>query len=91
MSLIILSMCFFRYSMKGRTKHEVQLQPSRMILFNSQQGSHANLGRTLPDNTKQTLTIPAHSELDKGTLKATYRQAMRYIPESELQSHFYSE
>jgi predicted RNA binding protein YcfA (HicA-like mRNA interferase family) len=57
----------------------------------SQRGSHVKLRRILPDGTKQTLTIPAHPELDKGTLKAIYRQAMRYIPESELQPHFYSE
>jgi len=40
---------------------------------------------------KQTLTIPNHPELDKGTLKAIYRQALRYIPENELKIHFYSE
>jgi len=56
----------------------------------SQRGSHVKLRRVLLDGTKQTLTIPAHSELDKGTLKAIYKQAMRYIPEGELQSHFYS-
>ncbi len=57
----------------------------------SQRGSHVKLRRILPDGSKQTLTIPVHSELDKGTLKAIYKQAMRYIPESELQPHFYSE
>lgn len=57
----------------------------------SQRGSHVKLRRILPDGSKQTLTIPAHSELDKGTLKAIYKQAMRYIPEGELQSYFYSE
>lgn len=57
----------------------------------SQRGSHVKLRRILPDGSKQTLTIPAHSELDKGTLKAIYKQAMRYIPEGELQPHFYSE
>jgi predicted RNA binding protein YcfA (HicA-like mRNA interferase family) len=57
----------------------------------SQRGSHVKLRRILPDGAKQTLTIPAHSELDKGTLKAIYKQAMRYIPEDELQPHFYSE
>jgi predicted RNA binding protein YcfA (HicA-like mRNA interferase family) len=57
----------------------------------SQRGSHVKLRRVLPDGTKQTLTIPAHPELDKGTLKAIYRQAMRYVTEGELQPHFYSE
>jgi predicted RNA binding protein YcfA (HicA-like mRNA interferase family) len=57
----------------------------------SQRGSHVKLQRILPDGSKQTLTIPAHPELDKGTLKAIYKQAMRYIPESELHPHFYNE
>jgi predicted RNA binding protein YcfA (HicA-like mRNA interferase family) len=55
----------------------------------AQKGSHVKLARVLPDNTRQTLTIPNHAELDKGTLKAIYRQALRYIPENELKSHFY--
>lgn len=55
----------------------------------SQRGSHVKLRRTLPDGTKQTLTIPLHEELDKGTLKAIYRQALRFIPEEELKPHFY--
>lgn len=55
----------------------------------SQRGSHVKLRRTLPDGTKQTLTISLHEELDKGTLKAIYRQALRFIPEEELKPHFY--
>ncbi len=55
----------------------------------SQRGSHVKLRRVLPDRTKQTLTIPLHDELDKGTLKAIIRQASRYIPEEELKPHFY--
>ena len=45
--------------------------------------------RILPDGTKQTLTVPLHDELDKGTLKAIIRQASRYIPEEELKPYFY--
>ena len=56
----------------------------------SQKGSHIKLQRILPDGTKQTLTIPFHDELDKGTIKAIYRQALRYIPENELRAHFYT-
>ncbi|MEM2088312.1 MAG: type II toxin-antitoxin system HicA family toxin [Thermoproteota archaeon] len=55
----------------------------------SQKGSHIKLRRILPDGTKQTLTIPLHEELDKGTLKAIYRQALRFIPEEELKPYFY--
>ena len=38
--------------------------------ISSQKGSHVKLVRILPDGTKQSLTIPYHKELDKGTLKA---------------------
>jgi len=55
----------------------------------SQRGSHVKLRRVLSDGTKQTLTIPLHEELDKGTLKAIFRQALRYISEEDLKSHFY--
>jgi predicted RNA binding protein YcfA (HicA-like mRNA interferase family) len=38
-----------------------------------QRGSHVKLSRLLNNDTRQTLTIPNHSEIDKGTLKAIYR------------------
>ncbi|MEK7146661.1 MAG: type II toxin-antitoxin system HicA family toxin [Patescibacteria group bacterium] len=56
----------------------------------AQKGSHIKLARIL-NGTKQTLTIPNHPELDKGTLKAIYRQAVRYISEEKIKPHFYSE
>lgn len=56
----------------------------------SQRGSHVKI-RRLIHSKKQTLTIPMHSELDAGTLRAILRQATRYIPENELRPHFYSE
>ncbi len=55
----------------------------------SQKGSHVKLKRVLPDETKQTLTVPLHEELDRGTLKAIFKQASRYIPEGELKQYFY--
>ena len=57
----------------------------------AQRGSHAKLQRSLSDGSRQTLTIPTHSELDKGTLRAIYRQALRCIPDAELRAHFYTE
>jgi predicted RNA binding protein YcfA (HicA-like mRNA interferase family) len=57
----------------------------------AQRGSHIKLRRMLSDGTKQTLTIPAHRELDIGTLKAIYRQALRYISEAELYPYFHSD
>lgn len=55
----------------------------------SQRGSHIKLQRILPSGVRQTLTIPNHDELDRGTLKAIYRQALRYISEGELHGYFY--
>lgn len=54
-----------------------------------QRGSHAKL-RRLQNGLKQTLTIPLHTELDKGTLRAIYHQILRYIPEEEIRPHVYT-
>ncbi len=54
----------------------------------SQRGSHIKIKRNISGRT-QTLTVPAHFELDPGTLRAIIRQAARFIPEQELQPHFY--
>jgi len=56
----------------------------------SQRGSHVKLRRISSEGSKQTLTIVLHDELDRGTLHATYRQALRYIPEEKLFTYFYS-
>jgi predicted RNA binding protein YcfA (HicA-like mRNA interferase family) len=55
----------------------------------SRRGSHVKLRKVLADGTKQTLTIPIHEELDRGTLRAIFRQALRYVPEEELKPYFY--
>ena len=55
-----------------------------------QRGSHIKLRRLATDGSRQTLTIPNHNEIDTGTLRAIYRQALRYVPESELRPYFYS-
>jgi predicted RNA binding protein YcfA (HicA-like mRNA interferase family) len=57
----------------------------------SQKGSHIKLRRTLESGITQTLTIVLHAEVDRGTLHAIYRQALRFIPETELREHFYTE
>ncbi len=56
----------------------------------TQKGSHIKLVRYLSDGSKQILTIPNHDELDRGTLKAIYRQALRYIQEQDLKLYFYN-
>lgn len=55
----------------------------------SQKGSHVKLRRVV-DGEKQTLTIPLHKELDKGTANAIFRQACSYIDESSLREHFFT-
>lgn len=54
-----------------------------------QKGSHIKLKRMVKDSS-QTLTIPRHKELDKGTLQAIYRQASRYVDEDKLRPYFYT-
>ncbi len=57
----------------------------------SRRGSHVKLRREAEGGFKQTLTIPDHPELDRGTIRAIYRQALRYVPETELKPHFYAD
>lgn len=57
----------------------------------STRGSHAKLLRVLPSGQRQTLTIPLHKQLAPGTLRAIFRQALRYIPEADLVPWFFHE
>jgi predicted RNA binding protein YcfA (HicA-like mRNA interferase family) len=57
----------------------------------AQRGSHIKLRRTVSGGRNQTITVPNHTEIDRGTLHAIYRQASRFIPESELRSRFFTE
>ena len=54
-----------------------------------QKGSHIKLKRVI-EGMNQTLTIPNHKELDRGTARAIFNQASRYIPPQELKKFFYS-
>ena len=56
----------------------------------SQRGSHVKLHRNM-SGRRQILTIVLHRGVDKGTLSAIFRQALRYIPEAELEPHFFTE
>ena len=56
-----------------------------------QKGSHIKLRRITSSGIKQTLTVPKHQELDKGTIKAIYNQALRYVADEELKKYFYSD
>lgn len=54
----------------------------------SQKGSHVKLRKEV-SGIRQTLTIPEHHELDRGTAVAIYRQISRFIPETDLRKFFY--
>jgi predicted RNA binding protein YcfA (HicA-like mRNA interferase family) len=56
-----------------------------------QRGSHIKLRRLSPEGARQTLVVPRHDDLDKGTLHAIFRQALRFIPASDLRPHFFHE
>jgi predicted RNA binding protein YcfA (HicA-like mRNA interferase family) len=56
----------------------------------SQRGSHIKLRRLLANGTRQTLTVPNHRELDRGTMLGIYRQALRYVAAEQLAPHFFS-
>jgi predicted RNA binding protein YcfA (HicA-like mRNA interferase family) len=58
------------------------------FLVVAQRGSHMKLKR-MGQEGAQVLTIPAHTSLDVGTLRAILRQASRFIPEEQLHPHFY--
>ena len=51
-------------------------------------GSHAKLRREATGGA-EILTVPLHKALAPGTLHAIYRQACRFIPETELRRHFF--
>lgn len=56
----------------------------------TQKGSHVKLRRAVP-GAIQTLTVPNHKQLKKGTLQVLFRQASRYIDPEQLRPRFYSE
>ena len=61
------------------------------FVLHSQRGSHIKLRRTRADGTTETLTIPGHHEIKRGTLHAIFGQATRFIPEADLRPHFYTD
>lgn len=63
------------------------LKPFGFVVV-AQRGSHMKLKRMGPAGD-QVLTIPAHTALDLGTLRAILRQASRFIPDEQLRPHFY--
>ena len=57
----------------------------------SQKGSHIKMRRMMEDGSHQVLTVPNHKELDRGTSLSLFKQSKRYISDSELRPHFYTD
>ncbi len=58
----------------------------------SQKGSHVKLKKySETSGDAQVMIIPKHKEMDKGTLKGIYSQALKYVPDNELRIYFYSD
>ena len=57
--------------------------------IHDQRGNHIKLRRVTPSGERHTLLVPAHAEIDRGTLSSIFRQACRYISPAELRPHFY--
>ncbi len=55
-------------------------------------GSHHKL-RRIVDEKKQTLNVPVHGNkpIATGTLRAIYKQISAYVPEDDLNPHFYAD
>jgi predicted RNA binding protein YcfA (HicA-like mRNA interferase family) len=54
-------------------------------------GSHCKM-RRIVSNRNQTLMIPMHSSIAKGTLHDIYNQISEYLPESlEVKNFFFTE
>jgi predicted RNA binding protein YcfA (HicA-like mRNA interferase family) len=54
-------------------------------------GSHAKLKRVKPGGVVEILTVPLHKEIAPGTLRAIYRQTLRYVPENEVRPFFFDD
>lgn len=53
-------------------------------------GSHSKLVRRI-GGTEQVLVVPLHTELDRGTQGAIYKQALGYIDEKDIKPFFYTD
>jgi len=51
---------------------------------------HFKVRRASPGGD-ETLVIPNHNPVAKGTLRAIFSQASRYVPQTDLRPHFYNE
>jgi predicted RNA binding protein YcfA (HicA-like mRNA interferase family) len=59
----------------------------------SQRGSHIRLQRLSETGETQRLLVALHDSktIKLGTLKSIYREAIKFIPEENLHSYFYTD
>ena len=55
----------------------------------SQNGSHVKL-RRISIGGSETLIVPAHNQIPKGTLRAIFGQAAKFVPQNDLYPHFFT-
>jgi len=68
----------------------IRILESFGFVVKSQRGSHVKLVR-VSNGSREILTVITHPEMKTGTVVGIFKQASRYISESELREHFYSE
>ncbi len=70
-------------------KQVIKILESFGFNVHDQSGSHIKMRRIFL-GVNQTLIIPNHNPIAKGTLKGIVNQASKYISQSDLVPHFYS-
>jgi predicted RNA binding protein YcfA (HicA-like mRNA interferase family) len=71
------------------SKEIIKILESFGFEISSQRGSHIKMVRQTSIQ-RQILTLPNHKNIDKGTVKAIYNQASRFVSGEELENHFYT-
>ena len=71
------------------SKDIVTILASFGFVVQNQKGRHIKLRRNSGVG-KETLVVAERKQIPKGTLRAIFRQAARYISEAELRPHFYT-
>jgi predicted RNA binding protein YcfA (HicA-like mRNA interferase family) len=79
-----------RGGLKVLTGEDVVAILSRFGFVVAGGAKHLKLRRKGPGGD-ETLVVPNHDPITKGTLRAIFSQASRYIPQSQLHPHFYNE
>ena len=60
------------------------------FVVHSQSGSHIKLRRQNEIANRETLIIPAHKQISRGTLRVIFKQASVYVSQTDLRPYFYN-